>query len=72
MRESAVVAIHTRVGNDHQNWKHTAKRLFAGSKMFNRERKRKRIRATMRPPCKAPFPRAQLRMTPSSRLSASI
>ena len=52
MREPTV-AIHTRVGNDHHHWDYTAKRLFAASKMLNRERNR--IRATMRPPCKAPI-----------------
>jgi hypothetical protein len=51
MRESAV-AIHTRVGNDYRKWKHTAERLFVGSKMLNRERER--VRRTMRPPCEAP------------------
>jgi hypothetical protein len=32
------IEIHTRVGNDHQNWTHTAQTLFAGRKVLERER----------------------------------
>jgi hypothetical protein len=34
------IEIHTRLGNDYRNWKHTAQELFAGSTILTRERER--------------------------------
>ena len=34
------IEIHSRVGNNRQNWIHTAQTLFAGSKVLKRERER--------------------------------
>jgi hypothetical protein len=39
MKESPIDT-HTRVGNDHRNWKHIAQMLFAASEVLTRERER--------------------------------